>query len=164
MTVVNVRIDERLIHGQVATMWTNQLKANRIMVVNDAVAQDKVQKMALKMAVPGNVALSVLSIETAALNMVAGKYDNQRLFIILKNPEDGLRLIEKGAPIKEINVGNMSHREGNIQIKKTVSVTKENIQTFRILDKNGIKLFAQMVPNDAIEDVITLINKSESGK
>jgi len=73
--IVNIRIDERLIHGQVAAFWTNTLKATRIMVIDDSASRDDVQKMALKMACPAGVKLSILSIEKAVENLQANKYD-----------------------------------------------------------------------------------------
>ncbi len=50
--IVNVRIDERLIHGQVATMWTNHLKVNRIMVVDNVVVKNEMEKMFLRWLSP----------------------------------------------------------------------------------------------------------------
>ncbi|OQO83362.1 PTS mannose transporter subunit IIAB [Enterococcus casseliflavus] len=161
MTIVNVRIDSRLIHGQVATMWTNSLKANRILVANDDVANDSIQKMALKMAVPSGVALSVLSVDKASQNIVDGKYDKQKLFIIIKNPTDGLRLVENGVDLKEINFGNMSHKEGNLRITKTVSLNEDDILAIKKLSSLNVNLISKMVPNDSAEKVLDLLKKNE---
>ena len=65
MEIVNARIDERMIHGQVAAIWTNLLNATRILVIDDQAAQDDIQKMALRMACPSTVKLSILSVEKA---------------------------------------------------------------------------------------------------
>lgn len=63
--ITHIRIDDRLIHGQVATMWTNELGATRIMVINDEVANNDMQKSLLRMAAPPNVSTSIITRETA---------------------------------------------------------------------------------------------------
>ncbi|MCP6826224.1 PTS sugar transporter subunit IIB, partial [Listeria monocytogenes] len=67
--IKHVRVDERLIHGQVATMWTNTIKATRIMIVDDAVVKNEMEKVALKTAVPAGVKLSILTVKGAANNI-----------------------------------------------------------------------------------------------
>lgn len=106
--IVGVRIDFRLIHGQVANLWANSKQVTRFMVVDDQVSQDATQKQVLRMATPASCKLSVLPVEKAAENIKAGKYDAQRLFIVAKKPETLLRLIRAGVQITEINVGGLS--------------------------------------------------------
>ncbi|EZP94478.1 MULTISPECIES: PTS system mannose/fructose/N-acetylgalactosamine-transporter subunit IIB, partial [Enterococcus] len=117
MSIIGVRIDGRLIHGQVANLWATKLNISRIMVVDDEVAQNDIEKSGLKLATPAGVKLSVLPIEKAAKNILAGKYDSQRVLIVARKPDRLLKLIELGVPIKEINVGNMS------QTSETRSIT-----------------------------------------
>jgi len=78
MSIVHVRIDERLIHGQVVTQWVNALRVMRIMVINDEAANDELQKTSLKMATPAGIRLSVLTIEKAATNIDNGKYGKSK--------------------------------------------------------------------------------------
>ena len=108
MSIIGVRIDGRLIHGQVANLWATKLNISRIMVVDDEVAGNAIEKSGLKLATPAGVKLSVLPVEKAAQNILAGKYDSQRLLIVVRKPDRLLKLVELGVPIKEINVGNMS--------------------------------------------------------
>ena len=129
MGIVHTRIDDRLIHGQVAAYWVNSLNIDRIMVANDEVAQDQLQKSILKMAAPPGVKTSIITIKKAAENIKAGKYDNQRVFLILKDPKDAVDLIEMGVKLDVINVGNLAHREGAIQIKTNIKVTPEQVES-----------------------------------
>ena len=92
--IVNTRIDERLIHGQVAGIWSTSLSTQRIIVANDEAATDPLQKSSLRMAAPSSMRLSVLGVEAAAKNIQSGKYGKQRLFLLFKNPKDVLRFIE----------------------------------------------------------------------
>lgn len=73
--IIAVRIDGRLIHGQVANLWTTKLNITRIMVVDDEVSQSAIEKSGLKLATPAGVKLSVLPYTRAAKNILAGRYD-----------------------------------------------------------------------------------------
>ena len=94
--IVNVRIDDRLIHGQVAAVWSQYTKATRIMVVDDQVVHDVVNKEALKMACPQQCKLSILTAEKAAANLCAGKYDGEKVFIVAKNPKTIRSILDHG--------------------------------------------------------------------
>ncbi|MGM0218792.1 PTS system mannose/fructose/N-acetylgalactosamine-transporter subunit IIB [Enterococcus sp. AZ126] len=157
MGIIAVRIDGRLIHGQVANLWTTKLDISRIMVVEDEVSENAIEKSGLKLATPAGVKLSVLPIEKAATNILAGKYDSQRLLIIAKKPDRLLKLVELGVPIKEINVGNMSQSEESKAISKSINVVENDIEAFKKLDAAGVKLVSQMVPSDKSEDFMGLL-------
>lgn len=148
MPIVHVRIDDRLIHGQVATVWTNSLGCNRIMVINDEACNSETQKYVLKLATPPSVELSVLTVDKAVTRIGEGKYDNDRVFVIFKNPKDCLRLVEKGIKLPALNVGNMSPKDGTVNVKKSVNVSKEDAAAFRKLHSMGIKITARMIPDE----------------
>ncbi|EGO9474620.1 TPA: PTS sugar transporter subunit IIB, partial [Enterococcus faecalis] len=98
----NIRIDDRLIHGQVATMWSNKLGVTRLMVVNDNVAKNDLQKQVLRMAVPAGISSSIITEETAISNIKNGKYEGQNVLMIVKSPVDLLPFIENDLEIKRI--------------------------------------------------------------
>ena len=104
MTIVGCRIDGRLIHGQVANLWAGKLNVSRIMVVDDEVVNNDIEKSGLKLATPPGVKLSILPVEKAAANILAGKYDSQRLFIVARKPDRFLGLVEAGVPLETLNV------------------------------------------------------------
>ncbi len=150
--IVNTRIDERLIHGQVAGIWSTSLSTQRIIVANDEAATDPLQKSSLRMAVPSSMRLSVLGVEAAAKNIQSGKYGKQRLFLLFKNPKDVLRFIEAQGPIKTVNVGNMSYKEGAREVTKSIQVLPEEEQIFETIASKGVTVTAQLVPNDPVVD------------
>ncbi|HAP3367306.1 TPA: PTS transporter subunit IIB [Enterococcus faecalis] len=149
--IVNTRIDERLIHGQVAGIWSTSLSTQRIIVANDEAATDPLQKSSLRMAAPSSMRLSVLGVEAAAKNIQSGKYGKQRLFLLFKNPKDVLRFIEAQGPIKTVNVGNMSYKEGAREVTKSIQVLPEE-QIFETIASKGVTVTAQLVPNDPVVD------------
>lgn len=148
--IIHVRIDDRLIHGQVATLWTNELGVTRIMVINDDVANNEIQKTMLRMAAPSNVSTSLITEEKAVKNIQNGNYKGQRVLIIVKDPETIVRLIDKGLDIKKVNVGNMSTRENTHHIKPSVSITPDEEEAFHTLLDRGVQITAVMVPTDKL--------------
>lgn len=159
MSIIGVRIDGRLIHGQVANLWTTKLGISRIMVVDDEVSQNAIEKSGLKLATPSGVKLSVLPIEKAAANILAGKYDSQRLLVIARRPDRLLKLVQAGVQLEEINVGNMSQSAETRAITKSINVVDADVAAFEELNAKGVRLVSQMVPSDKSEDFMTLLNK-----
>lgn len=157
MAIVHARVDERLIHGQVATVWTNTVGAQRIMVVNDSAVKDQLQIGALKMAKPAGVKLSILSKRKAIEKILAGKYDEEKVFLITKNIADMAALIDAGVFLRTFNVGNISQREGSKAIKKSVALTEDDIRIIKRLTDEGITITAQMIPSESNESILTFI-------
>lgn len=157
MSIIHARVDERLIHGQVATVWTNTVGAQRIMVVNDETVRDQMQIGALKMAKPAGVKLSILSKRKAVEKILAGNYDNEKVFLITKNIEDMAALIDQKVPLKEFNVGNISSKEGSRAIKNSVSLTEDDIMTIKRLTNNDVAITAQMIPSESSASILTFI-------
>ncbi|CWH07190.1 PTS sugar transporter subunit IIB [Streptococcus pneumoniae] len=157
MTIVGCRIDGRLIHGQVANLWAGKLNVSRIMVVDDEVVNNYIEKSGLKLATPPGVKLSILPVEKAAANILAGKYDSQRLFIVARKPDRFLGLVEAGVPLETLNVGNMSQTPETRSITRSINVVDKDVEDFHKLAEKGVKLTAQMVPNDPISDFLSLL-------
>lgn len=156
--IIHTRIDDRLIHGQVALLWSSGLGINRIIVINDEVANNEVQKAILRMAAQGKINTSILNKQTACENILSGKYADQKCMIILKNPKDALELLNMGLDIKCINVGNMISKDENaIQVKKSLKLSQEDIEYFKELSSRGVELTSQMVPDDKITHLFDFI-------
>lgn len=152
MSIVAVRIDERLIHGQVANLWTTKLQASRIMVVDNEIIKSDIQKTALKLAKPAGVNLSILGTKKSSANILAGKYDSQKVFLVVKNPSTLVSMTEEGVKFDTINVGNMSQKDNTQHLTQSINVTDEDYDAFHKLMDAGVKVTAQMVPGDPIKD------------
>ena len=157
--LVHVRIDDRLIHGQVAVYWCNAVGATRIMLANDAMYDNEVQKAALRLAVPAGLKSSFLDVKTAASNLAAGKYAGQRVILVVRRPSDVLRLIDAGVEIDAVNVGNVPAREGTVSLYKTINLLPEEIEEVKELNNRGVNLTGKMVPDNSDEDLMITLNK-----
>lgn len=164
MAVCAIRIDERLIHGQVATLWLGSWNCSRIMVIDEASATDPLLKSVLKISCPPGVKLSVLSPQRAAENLVKNKYVHERVVIVTKKPQDLLEIMNLGYKIEvPITVGNMSHGQGKTRITRSVSVNQDDVDTFNKLRDHKIELVSQMVPSEAPSDFMKFIDEMDKG-
>lgn len=153
MSIENARVDERLIHGQVAMVWTNTIGATRIIVVNNEAVNDESIIAALKISKPAGVKLSILSKEKAIDKFKNGIYDEDKVFLITKNIQDMSDIIKGGIHIESVNIGNVAKKEDAIQIKKSVHLTKNDISLIKNMIADGIKVTAQMIPNESDQSI-----------
>jgi PTS system mannose-specific IIB component len=164
MTISAVRIDGRLIHGQVANLWTTKLGVTRIMVVDDKVAASDIEKSGLKLARPAGIDLSVLPEKVAADHINRGGYDSQKVFIVVRRPQVLLDLVNDGVKLETINVGNMSQTDETTQITNSINVVQDDVDTFKALHEKGIKITQQMVPGDQANDFMEILKKFDAKK
>lgn len=162
MSVTAIRIDERLIHGQVATLWQGVWNCNRIMVIDEKSANDPILKSVLRIACPGAVKLSVIDANTAANNLLNGKYGNERITIVTKTPSNIVSLLKSGfKPECEITVGNMSNGDGKKRVTNNICVTDEDISSFLAISETGCRIIKQLVPSEAATDFMPLLKAAE---
>lgn len=155
--IVLARIDNRLIHGQVATQWTGSVGANLILVANDEVASNTMRQHLMDMAAPQGVATRYFSLQKT-IDVIHKAAARQHIFLVLETPEDALKLIEGGVPIKVLNIGNMHMSEGKRQVATSVAVDDADVAAFKKLVDLGVKLSIQRVPTTAVEDSSKLFN------
>ncbi|WP_312836984.1 mannose/fructose/sorbose PTS transporter subunit IIB, partial [Pantoea sp.] len=159
MKIGLARIDDRLIHGQVATRWTKETNVSRIIVVSDEVANDHVRKTLLTQVAPPGVTAHVVDVDKMVRVWNNPKYGPDRVMLLFTNPTDVLRIVEQGVVIKSVNVGGMAFRQGKTQVNNAVSVDSKDIAAFRELNQRGIELEVRKVSNDPKLKMMDLIAK-----
>lgn len=159
MKIGLARIDDRLIHGQVATRWTKETNVTRIIVVSDEVAADHVRSTLLKQVAPPGVTAHVVDVEKMIRVYNNPAYGRDRVMLLFTNPTDVVRLVENGVNITTVNIGGMAFRQGKTQITNAVSVDEKDIEAFKKLDARGIELEVRKVSSDSRLKMMELINK-----
>ncbi|TCS76160.1 mannose/fructose/sorbose PTS transporter subunit IIB [Pectinatus cerevisiiphilus] len=157
MIIKLCRIDDRLIHGQVATVWAKAANAGRIIVCSDEVMNDTIRKTLVLQVAPPGIKVNVVDIEKAIRVYNNPKYARDTVFFLFTCPQDVLRMIEGGIPIKSVNIGGMSFKDGKKQITKAVSVDDSDKETFRKLDELGVELEIRPVVNDVKVNIMDKI-------
>lgn len=144
-----IRIDDRLIHGQVATVWTKVSQATRILVINDQVAKDKLRTSMLKQAVPPGISAHVCDVAKATRVYNNPEYAGERFLLLFTNPADILKLKEEAKwPITTVNVGGMSYKDGMKNLTRAVNVSPKDVEDFKKLDQLGVELDVRQVATD----------------
>ena len=155
------RIDSRLLHGQVATAWTPDSKANRIIVVSDAVAKDEMRKTLITQAAPQGVKANVVPIKKMIEVAKDPRFGETKALLLFETPQDALAAIEGGVPVETLNVGSMAHSTGKTMLNSVLSVNKDDVAAFEKLRDLGVKFDVRKVPNDSKSDLFALINKAD---
>ena len=150
--ILLTRIDNRLIHGQVATQWNSTLGANLILVANDDVAGNKMRQNLMNMAAPTGVATRFFSLQKT-IDVIHKASPKQHIFLVAENPSDVLTLVKGGVPIRKVNIGNMHMSEGKRQVATSVAVDDADVAAFKELRDLGVELEIRRVPSTPAEDI-----------
>ncbi len=158
-----LRIDDKLIHAQMMWGWVRALKASCIIVANDEAAHDELRRNLLTMAARSTDAVEhppiveILSLEEAAKALKCIKAHRERSILVVSGPADVVFLMENGVPIKDVSVGWMSFLPGKKRIFETVSVDEKDIEAFRKLISEGVRVKYQASPSDVQMDMADYI-------
>ena len=151
MNMQLIRIDDRLIHGQVVVGWVKALTIERLVVVNDEIAKNNMRRTLMEMAVPAGLKVNFYTVDEA---VAAVKDDSQeRTLILFANPMDVEAFAEKGGPVNMVNVGGMHFGDGKTQMSKTICVNSDDMKAFRALRQRGVELESRAVPGDVKESL-----------
>ena len=135
-----LRVDHRLLHGQVAFSWTSYLSADCILIANDAVMKDEIRKASIKLAKPQGVKLVIKNIEDSIKSINSGATDKYKLFIVVESVEDAYRLVQGTSCIKSINLGGTKAKEGTRNISKAINVLPSEEEMLKELTKDGYNI------------------------
>ncbi|QAT39736.1 mannose/fructose/sorbose PTS transporter subunit IIA [Clostridium sp. JN-9] len=161
---VLARIDSRLLHGQVSTSWSKEVNPTRIIVVSDAVARDELRRKLIQQAAPPGVKAHVVPINQMIKLAKDNKhFGGQRAMLLFENPEDLLKAVEGGVPLKTINVGSMAHSAGKVQPNKVLSFNQEDVDSFNKLKQYGINFDVRKVPGDSKGNMDEILKKAQEG-
>ena len=145
-----IRVDFRLMHGQVIANWLNQVDGNAIMIVNKQLSKDPFMNNVYKMAAPKGVKVRIFDLDTALEKIKSEKYtSNRKLIVLFKSVTDAKEAYEKGFPISELQVGGLGSGPDRVQITNQIYLNKED--TDKLLDMNGkgVKVYLQAVPKES---------------
>ena len=144
MNITLARIDDRLIHGQVTTVWSKVANAQRIIICNDDVYNDDVRRTLLRQAAPPGMKVNVVNLEKAVAVYHNPQYQDETM-------------VQQGVNIATLNIGGMAWRPGKKQLTKAVSLDEADINAFQQLDKLGVNLDLRVVASDPSVNILDKI-------
>ena len=154
MGVTLLRIDDRLIHGQVVEGWVPYLKADLVVVVSDSAAADEVQSALMKMALPPAVGLLIVRVDDAPAALSSPQMAARRALVLVPGPAEALALLEKGVNVDRINVGGLHYTVGKVQLGRALFLDEKDKGALRALAARGVRLEGRSLPTDPEDDVL----------
>ena len=148
MALKLVRVDDRLIHGQVVAVWLRSVGADRILVIDDKSASDAFLKDVMVLAAPQGVPVEVLTVDEGTRRATEIATTNERAFVLVKSPITALQLRKAGVPFDVLNVGGMGHNPGRRSLYKNISANDEERQAMRDLESMGTRVELRIVADD----------------
>jgi len=162
MDIRLARIDSRLLHGQVATVWTKSVSPNRILVVSDMVGQDNLRKLLIVQAAPPGVKANVITVDKMIEIYHSPLFDGVRPLVLTDTPQNMARLVAGGLDFSAtgIDIGSLAFTAGMVMVTNAIAVGEQEAAALYDLQAAGLKVFAQKVPTDKKVDIIPLLAKN----
>ena len=142
-----VRIDDRLIHGQVITVWCKTKPIKRIQIVDDTVAADSFMVDVLRLAAPAGLDVVAETVEKS----VESLQDNpspETTMILMKYPKTARQLYDAGITFSALNIGGMGMGPGRKNVFKNTSISKDEYDTLKSLQDDGVQITFLSIPGE----------------
>ena len=148
MSIKFIRIDDRLIHGQVVTAWIKSYQAKKVIIVDDIVAKDDFLIGVMEMVKPSGIKLEVVTVEDFTKKLPEYDSESVNSVVLVKTPKSAKKCFDAGLKLDSLNVGGMGAKEGRKQIYRNVSASDDEIAILLELKARGIDTYLQATPND----------------
>ena len=162
MTTLLVRVDDRLIHGQIVETWVPYLNINQIVIADDEVFHDPFKKKIISMSAPPKVKVLIQTVPEAVdylKNDFLHPTTSFRTMMLLSSIEAAEQAAKLGLPCNRLNLGNIHYQNGKIQISASISLDRHEVSLLEDISQRGISVFVQPVPRIPPQDIFPLINK-----
>ena len=144
--VVFIRIDDRLIHGQVVEGWVNFLKATCILVADDRVAANTLQRSIMEISVPQGLKVAIGRVDDICSRLRTHPFDCERSILLFSNPADVQRALKLGLDCRNVNIGGMHYVPGKRKLMDMLAVDDSDLEALRNISAQGVKVEVQTVP------------------
>ena len=154
-----IRVDFRLIHGQVVAKWIKQTTANKILVVDDELSKDEFMSQIYIMAAPVGIEVIVESVDNATNNLKENKYGNAKLFVLFKNIKSVYKAFKAGFPIKEVQIGGLGAGPDTKLVYGPIAMNEEDVKMLKEIHDLGIHIYLHQVPDDPSMEFSKILEK-----
>lgn len=148
MSLKLVRVDDRLIHGQVVAIWLKALGAKRIVIVDDRTAKDDFLREVLMLSSPKGVPVEIHTLEAGIARVKEVAADPDPAFVLVRTPLTALRLREAGVEFPVLNVGGIGSGPGRKSLYRNISASPDELDAMRKLEAMGTSVELRIVESD----------------
>jgi mannose/fructose/N-acetylgalactosamine-specific phosphotransferase system component IIB len=152
-----IRIDDRLVHGQVTVGWVPALAIEHILLASDRVRAEAWERDLYRNAAPPEAEVTVLSLDETRARIEREELPEEPTLLLVESPADLLALVRRGVGLEEANVGGMHASEGKRRLLEYVYVDSADEKNLRALLESGVRLYAQDVPGGRRVDLRPLL-------
>ncbi|MCI2057376.1 MAG: PTS sugar transporter subunit IIB [Oscillibacter sp.] len=160
--IVLARVDDRLIHGEVVTAWIPSTKANRVIIVDDEVAQDAFNVRVVKALAPAGTKVFVYDVEKASEKLMVPGVEGERLLVLAKTPTTFGRLVQNGVPLKEVNLGGAGIRGERQPFINNVALNPDEVRACDAMKSSGVRVYYQLVPEQGVIEIDEALKKAKA--
>ena len=153
MNSIFFRVDDRLIHGQVIEGWVKFLNATKIVVIDDKVTNDALQKLAMEIAVPSNIKVLITTVADSIGEIDSCLKKNEKTLALFSNLGDVVRAVILGLKIDSLNLGGLRFAKGKRLISETIFLDQEDAEILKKLLNLGIKINIQSTPSESFKNI-----------
>lgn len=146
MNIQLIRIDDRLIHGQVVLGWASHLNTKQIILCDDSVAANDWEKELYLSIIPKGMEAKILAVQELAELLKNEANDLSSAIILVNSPTTIEELLELGAPIKNVNVGGIHFKEGRKKILNYLYLNEDEVEAFKRCIEKGVHFECQDIP------------------
>ncbi|NLZ54476.1 MAG: PTS sugar transporter subunit IIB [Thermoanaerobacteraceae bacterium] len=148
MPIASIRLDDRMIHGQVTTSWVKYLNINLIVVINGDIVEDPIQRKVLEFACPMGIGFRLCDAAGFVKAYNENEFEKPNTLVIFAKVKDVVEVIRQGISFSSLNIGNLKFLPGKTQLSKSVFVNEEEKQYLKEIHEKGIELDVRMLPTD----------------
>ncbi len=161
MSLLLIRVDDRLLHGQVTQGWGSVLNPDRFVVANDAVAGDEWEREMYELSAPEGGVVSVVTIAETGERIREWIEAGEDILLLIENPSDALNLYRSGLTFDELNMGGLHHRNGRKRILPYICLDRDDIEALTALRDHGVAVECADVPNSERKDLFACLGNRE---
>lgn len=155
--VALVRIDSRLIHGQVVTRWVKQTQANKIIIIDDALAQDDFMAQVYILAAPSNVSVEVYAVDEVAENWDKNK--NDKILFLFRGVNEAYNAWKAGFKYKDLQIGGIGSAPGRKNVHKNITLNEEDVEKLKELESEGVNVYLHILPDEKEIELDYIVKK-----
>lgn len=154
-----IRLDFRLIHGQVITKWIKQTSANEIIIIDDQLAQDEFMSSIYTMAAPPGIKVLVDTVKGACEKWKNNQFGDAKLFILIKSVPTAYQLFEEGFPLESLQIGGLGSAPGRKVVYGPITLDEMDAKTLKAMHDRGVHIYLHQVPDEASMEFSKIIEK-----
>lgn len=156
-----LRVDFRLIHGQVITKWFSQSLANEILIVDDDLSNDPFMASIYEMSAPPGAKVVVKSVDDAVLAFNEDALGAGKLFVLFRNVEQIYRAWRKGFPVHEVQIGGLGSAPGRKVVFGPITMDDADAKMLKEMHDEGIYVYLHQVPEEGKMDFSKVLEKND---